>query len=148
MWRNLGLVWARKRALDRAAAFIALACLVWPMFIIAMLVRINLGSPVLFRQMRRGFRVKPFVMYKFCGMTDERDADGRFRPNKIRLNKIRLTHLGAWLRAWNVDELRKLFNVLKRDLILVGRRRLVMEYLDRYSPEQFRRHEGKPGITG
>jgi len=102
-----------------------------------------MGSPVLFRQVRPGLHRKPFVMYKFRTMRDLRDTEGRLLPDEMRLTRV-----GHILRATSLDELPELFNVLKGEMSLVGPRPLLMEYLELYTPEQARRHEVKPGITG
>jgi len=120
-----------------------LVLLLPPLALVALLVRVKLGSPVLFRQLRPGLRCQPFTLYKFRTMTDARDAQGRLLPDAERL-----TRLGRFLRSTSADELPELFNVLKGDMSLVGPRPLLMQYLDRYTPEQMRRHEVKPGITG
>jgi len=132
-----------KRVLDILGATTAIILFFPIMVLVAISVRLTIGSPVLFRQVRPGLHGKPFVMYKFRTMTDDRDEEGRLLPDEKRL-----TPFGAWLRAWSLDELPEFFNVLKGDMSLVGPRPLLMEYLDRYTPEQFRRHEVKPGITG
>lgn len=113
------------------------------MAITALLVRLTMGKPVLFRQVRPGLHGKPFILYKFRTMTDERDEQGNLLPDEQRL-----TRLGRFLRRTSLDELPELWNVLKGDMSLVGPRPLLMEYLPLYTPEQFRRHEVKPGITG
>ena len=110
---------------------------------LALLVRVKLGSPVLFRQTRPGLHGKPFTMYKFRTMTDARDADGNLLPDEERLPPF-----GKLLRSTSLDELPELINVLKGEMSLVGPRPLLMEYLERYSPEQARRHEVRPGVTG
>ena len=132
-----------KRLLDIAGAILGLGLLGLPMLIVAFLVRIKLGSPVIFRQIRPGLHGKPFVLYKFRTMTDARDEDGNLLPDELRL-----TPFGKFLRSTSLDELPELFNVLKGDMSLVGPRPLLMQYLERYTPEQARRHEVKPGITG
>jgi len=132
-----------KRVLDLVGAVFALVAFGPLMLYLAFRVWRELGSPVLFRQVRPGLHGKPFVMYKFRTMTEERDDKGNLLPDEKRL-----TPFGARLRAWSLDELPELFNVLKGEMSLVGPRPLLMEYLDRYTPEQFRRHEVKPGITG
>lgn len=109
----------------------------------ALFVRVNLGSPVLFRQIRPGLYGRPFVMYKFRTMSDQRDEHGCLLPDEKRLGR-----LGRFLRATSFDELPGLWNVLKGDMSLVGPRPLLMDYLPLYTPEQARRHELKPGITG
>jgi len=111
--------------------------------VLALLVRIRLGSPVLFRQVRPGLRAEPFVLYKFRTMRDLRTADGRLLPDEVRI-----TALGRFLRSFSLDELPELFNVLRGEMSLVGPRPLLMQYLDRYTPEQARRHEVLPGMTG
>jgi len=111
--------------------------------ILALLVRTKLGSPVLFCQERPGLHGKPFTLYKFRTMTDARDEDGNLLPDEKRL-----TPFGRLLRKYSLDELPEFFNVFKGDMSLVGPRPLLMQYLDRYTPEQARRHEVKPGITG
>jgi sugar transferase EpsL len=123
-----------------AIALIIIAPLIIP---IAILVKIKLGSPVLFSQDRPGYQGQIFKMYKFRTMTDDRDAEGNLLPDSDRL-----TPFGQWLRSTSLDELPELFNVLKGDMSLVGPRPLLVRYLDRYTPEQARRHEVKPGITG
>lgn len=115
-----------------------------PFFVlIGILVRLKIGSPVLFRQVRPGLHGRPFTIYKFRTMTDERNADGDLLPDGKRL-----TRLGRFLRKTSMDELPELFNVLKGDMSLVGPRPLLMQYLDRYTPEQAHRHDVKPGLTG
>jgi hypothetical protein len=108
--------------------------------IIALLVRLQLGSPVLFKQVRPGLHGKPFTIYKFRTMTDARDKNGDLLPDAQRLTK-----LGRFLRSTSLDELPELWNVIKGDMSLVGPRPLLMQYLDRYTPVQARRHEVKPG---
>ena len=98
---------------------------------------------VLFRQIRPGLHGNPFTLYKFCSMRDARDKDGNLLPDDVRL-----TPIGAILRSLSLDELPQLWNVLKGDMSIVGPRPLLMNYLSRYSPEQARRHDIKPGITG
>jgi len=110
---------------------------------LALLIRWKLGSPVLFRQIRPGYKGHPFNLYKFRTMTDERDAQGRLLPDEQRLARF-----GALLRNTSLDELPQLFSVLKGDMNFVGPRPLLMEYLPLYSAEQARRHDVKPGITG
>lgn len=111
--------------------------------LLAVIVRWRLGSPVLFTQVRPGLGGRPFRMYKFRTMTNERGPDGELLPDEQRL-----TRFGKFLRSTSLDELPELFNVLKGDMSLVGPRPLLMQYLSRYTPEQARRHEVKPGITG
>ena len=125
------------------AAGVGLTALGLPLAGLALLVRLKLGSPIFFRQQRPGLRGKPFTMYKFRTMRDVVDARGQPLPDGERL-----TRLGRFLRSSSLDELPELFNVLRGDMSLVGPRPLLMEYLSRYSPEQARRHEVKPGITG
>lgn len=132
-----------KRTLDVLGASFALLVFGPVMLYIALRIWREMGSPVLFRQIRPGLHGKPFVMYKFRTMTEERDAEGNLLPDEKRL-----TRLGRLLREHSLDELPEFFNVLKGDMSLVGPRPLLMAYLDRYTPEQARRHEVKPGITG
>lgn len=132
-----------KRIFDLCAVIPALVALL-PLFLgLAVLIRFRLGQPVLFRQKRPGLDGRPFVMMKFRTMTDERDSAGDFLPDAKRL-----TPLGKFLRNASLDELPELWNVLKGEMGLVGPRPLLMQYLERYSPEQARRHEVKPGLTG
>ena len=114
-----------------------------PLLLLAWMVRRKLGSPVFFRQTRPGLRGRPFQMVKFRTMTDARGPDGKLLPDAVRL-----TAFGRFLRATSLDELPELWNVLKGDMSLVGPRPLLMEYLPLYSPEQARRHDVHPGITG
>ena len=110
---------------------------------VAALVLFSFGHPVLFFQLRPGLNGKPFLMYKFRTMRDTRGADGRLLPDAQRLTK-----LGRFMRSFSLDELPSLWNVLRGDMSLVGPRPLLMEYLELYTPEQARRHEVRPGITG
>lgn len=132
-----------KRSLDFSLSATALVVLSPVLAGLALMVRSRLGSPVLFSQVRPGLNGKPFRMYKFRTMTDARDAAGNLLPDSERL-----TAFGKWLRASSLDELPELINVLKGEMSLVGPRPLLMEYLPLYSPEQARRHEARPGITG
>lgn len=139
VWRSSTL----KRAFDIISAAVLLAVLSPVLALLSILVRLWLGRPVLFAQVRPGRGTRLFRMYKFRTMTDERDAHGTLLPDESRL-----TGLGRLLRATSADELPELWNVLKGDMSLVGPRPLLLEYLERYSPEQARRHEVRPGITG
>ncbi|UJS24299.1 sugar transferase [Thiothrix winogradskyi] len=132
-----------KHFTDFTAAFLALLVLSPLLLILMVLVRLKLGSPIFFTQVRPGLHGKPFKMIKFRTMTDARDADGNLLPDNIRL-----TAFGRFLRSTSLDELPELWNVLKGDMSLVGPRPLLMEYLPRYTPEQARRHQARPGITG
>ncbi|PTQ90036.1 lipopolysaccharide/colanic/teichoic acid biosynthesis glycosyltransferase [Agitococcus lubricus] len=132
-----------KRLLDIAASSVGLILLA-PVFLgTAYLVRKKLGSPILFKQVRPGLHGQPFQMMKFRTMTDAKDAQGNLLPDAERL-----TSFGKFLRSSSLDELPELINVLKGDMSLVGPRPLLMQYLPLYTPEQARRHEAKPGITG
>jgi lipopolysaccharide/colanic/teichoic acid biosynthesis glycosyltransferase len=132
-----------KRAFDVVAAAATLAILAAPMLAIAGAVRICLGKPVLFTQLRPGRHGIPFRLIKFRTMREAVDAEGRALPDEERL-----TRLGQFLRAASLDELPELWNVLRGDMSLVGPRPLLMEYLPLYTPEQARRHGVRPGITG
>lgn len=132
-----------KRAFDVVVAFLALAFFAVPMLLLALMIAVKLGRPVLFRQVRPGLHVKPFEMVKFRTMDDETDSSGRIRPDGERL-----TAFGKFLRSTSLDELPELWNVLKGEMSIVGPRPLLMEYLTLYTPEQARRHEVRPGITG
>jgi len=132
-----------KRLFDLLVTLPALFLLAPLMGLLALLVRFKLGAPVLFRQQRPGLHGRPFTLYKFRTMTDARDAQGALLPDAERL-----TPFGRFLRSISLDELPELFNVLKGEMSLVGPRPLLMEYLPRYTPEQMRRHEVRPGITG
>jgi lipopolysaccharide/colanic/teichoic acid biosynthesis glycosyltransferase len=132
-----------KRLFDFVFGIVALLLLV-PLFILlAVLVRLSIGAPVLFTQERPGLHGKPFRMLKFRTMTNDRDSERKLLPDSARL-----TPFGRFLRSASLDELPELWNVLKGDMSLVGPRPLLMEYLPLYSPEQARRHEVRPGITG
>ena len=132
-----------KRLFDITAAFAALLLLALPLALLTWQVRRKLGSPAFFRQVRPGLHGQPFEMVKFRTMTDARGADGALLPDADRL-----TPFGRFLRASSLDELPELWNVLKGEMSLVGPRPLLMEYLPLYSPQQARRHEVRPGITG
>jgi sugar transferase EpsL len=132
-----------KRAMDVLGAGLGLVLLGPLLLVIAAAVRVCMGPPVLFRQVRPGLHGQPFTMYKFRTMRAACEAQGRLLPDAQRL-----TRLGRFLRKTSLDELPELWNVLKGDMSLVGPRPLLMEYLPRYNAEQARRHEVKPGITG
>lgn len=132
-----------KRLFDVFLILISLPLLLPLLLFVAVLVRVKLGSPVLFKQVRPGLHGKPFTMMKFRSMTDERDEQGNLMPDAVRLTKF-----GRFLRSTSLDELPGLWSVLKGDMSLVGPRPLLVEYLPLYSPEQARRHLVRPGITG
>jgi lipopolysaccharide/colanic/teichoic acid biosynthesis glycosyltransferase len=138
LYRRVG-----KRALDVAISLAALVLLAPLLAAVAALVRLRLGSPVLFRQQRPGRDGIGFTILKFRTMTDTRGRDGRLLSDAERL-----TPFGRLLRATSVDELPELWNVLRGEMSLVGPRPLLVQYLSRYSPHQARRHEARPGITG
>lgn len=132
-----------KRFLDILISLIFILCFCWLYFLIAILVRIKLGSPVLFKQDRPGLNEKIFIMYKFRTMIDKKDKNGYLLPDKDRLTKF-----GEILRATSLDEIPEFFNILKGDMSLIGPRPLLVRYLDRYTKKQSRRHEVRPGISG
>jgi sugar transferase EpsL len=131
-----------KRVLDFTIAIIGLIVLFPLLLILALVIRWRMGSPVLFRQRRPGYHARPFTMLKFRTMTVGDTAATHYSDAE------RLTPLGAWLRRHSLDELPQLWNVMMGEMSLVGPRPLLMEYLERYTPEQARRHDVKPGITG
>ena len=133
----------KKRFFDFAVAILAITVCAPVMICIALLICLLIGRPVLFRQKRPGLNGKPFILLKFRTMTEDRDEHGNLLPDVKRL-----TRPGRFLRSTSLDELPVLINVLKSDMSLVGPRPLLMKYIDRYTPEQARRHEVKPGITG
>ncbi len=132
-----------KSCLDRSAAALGLLLLSPVLLVCALLVRFGLGHPILFRQSRPGFRGRPFTLLKFRTMSDARGADGNLLPDDRRLTRI-----GRLLRSLSLDELPQLWNVFRGDMSLVGPRPLLQEYLERYTPQQARRHDVLPGITG
>ena len=132
-----------KRLIDVVLSLALLVVLAPVIVLVGVAVRLRLGRPVIFRQTRPGLHGEPFDILKFRTMTDERGPDGRPLPDGERLPAF-----GRWLRATSLDELPELWNVLRGDMSLVGPRPLLMEYLERYTPEQHRRHDVRPGITG
>jgi lipopolysaccharide/colanic/teichoic acid biosynthesis glycosyltransferase len=132
-----------KRLLDIILSAMGLLSLSPLLIFLAIAIRLKMGSPVLFRQQRPGLGGKGFVIYKFRTMTGQTDISGQLLPDEKRLPA-----LGRFLRSTSLDELPELFNVLKGDMSIVGPRPLMMKYLTRYTPQQARRHEVKPGITG
>ncbi|MBA4135878.1 MAG: sugar transferase [Opitutus sp.] len=134
---------AVKRAFDVVVVLVTAPVWLPVIAVLSALVRVKLGSPVLFRQKRPGAGEQLFELVKFRTMTDERDAAGNLQPDAVRL-----TAFGRWLRATSLDELPELWNVLRGEMSLVGPRPLLVQYLSRYSAEQRRRHEVPPGITG
>lgn len=138
MYRAFG-----KRAFDLLASLAGLAVLSPLLLVVALFVRVKLGAPVLFRQTRPGFNGRPFTILKFRTMRDPRPGEDPFGTDAARL-----TSFGSFLRAASLDELPELINILRGEMSLVGPRPLLMEYLPRYSPEQARRHDVLPGVTG
>jgi len=132
-----------KRLFDLVFTIPALIVLSPVLALVFLITYVKLGIPILFRQQRPGLHGKPFILYKFRTMNDARDAQGTLLPDTERL-----TEFGRFLRSTSLDELPELWNVLKGDMSLVGPRPLLMRYLDRYTPEQARRHKVRPGITG
>jgi lipopolysaccharide/colanic/teichoic acid biosynthesis glycosyltransferase len=132
-----------KRAFDLVSSLGALIVLSPFLVVVALFVRVRLGSPIFFSQPRPGLRGRIFTLWKFRTMTDARGADGSLRPDAERL-----TGFGRFLRSTSIDELPELWNVLRGEMSLVGPRPLLVSYLPRYSPEQARRHEVRPGVTG
>ncbi len=132
-----------KRLFDLAV--VAASAPLWApvLLVVAAMVRFCLGAPVLFRQLRPGLRARPFALLKFRTMTNAVGSDGKLLPDGARL-----TPFGRWLRSTSLDELPQLLNILKGEMSLVGPRPLLTEYLQRYTPDQARRHEVRPGLTG
>lgn len=132
-----------KRALDVFCSLLAIVVFWWLFAIVAILVRVKLGSPVLFTQDRPGKNEKIFKLYKFRTMTDARDENGNLLPDDVRLTKF-----GKLLRSTSLDELPEVFNILKGDMSIIGPRPLLVKYLPLYNDEQKRRHEVRPGLSG
>lgn len=132
-----------KRILDFTLSLIALIVLSPVLLVVAILVRVKLGSPVIFKQKRPGKDEKIFTLYKFRTMTDERDENGRLLPDEDRLTKF-----GKFLRSTSLDELPELVNIIKGDMAIVGPRPLLVEYLEFYNEEEKHRHDVRPGLTG
>jgi sugar transferase EpsL len=132
-----------KRALDVMVSAFTLAVLSPLLALVAVIVWLRMGRPIFFRQQRPGYKGVPFLALKFRSMTGQRDEQGRLLPDEARI-----TRLGVFLRRSSLDELPQFWNVLRGDMSLVGPRPLLMQYLDRYTPEQARRHSVPPGITG
>ena len=134
---------AFKRLIDIVISLLVIILFCWLYLILAIIVRLNLGSPVLFTQERPGRNGKIFKMYKFRSMSDKRDENGELLPDKMRLNKF-----GRILRSTSLDELPEFFNILKGDMSFVGPRPLLVKYLKYYNTHDMRRHEVRPGLTG
>lgn len=132
-----------KRIIDIICSLAAIIVFCWLYALVAVLVRVKLGSPVLFKQERPGLNGKIFTLYKFRTMTDQKDKDGNLLPDSVRLTKF-----GKFLRATSLDELPEAFNILKGDMSVVGPRPLLVEYLPLYNERQKRRHEVRPGLSG
>ncbi|SHN51787.1 Sugar transferase involved in LPS biosynthesis (colanic, teichoic acid) [Butyrivibrio hungatei DSM 14810] len=132
-----------KRIIDILLSLVVIVLFFWLYFIVAVLVRVKLGSPVIFRQPRPGKDEKVFNLYKFRTMTDARDKDGNLLPDEDRLPEF-----GKKLRATSLDELPEFFNILKGDMSFVGPRPLLVKYLPLYNEEQRHRHDVRPGLTG
>jgi len=132
-----------KRIMDLILSLIAIVVLSPVLLIVAILVRIKLGSPIIFKQKRPGLNEKIFTLYKFRTMTDEKDEKGELLPDSIRLTKF-----GKFLRSTSLDELPELFNIIKGDMSIVGPRPLLVQYLPLYNEHQKHRHDVRPGLTG
>jgi len=132
-----------KRTVDFLLSLVSIIILSPILLILAVVVRIKMGSPIVFSQSRPGINGKIFKMYKFRTMTNEKDENGNLLPDEMRLNKF-----GSFLRSTSLDELPELFNILKGDMAIVGPRPLLVEYLPLYTRKQARRHEVRPGMTG
>ena len=132
-----------KRPLDFICALGAVVCFSWLYLIVAILVKVKLGSPILFTQYRPGKNERLFKLYKFRTMTDKRDRDGNLLPDNKRLTKF-----GKLLRSTSLDELPEAFNIIKGDMSIVGPRPLLPSYLDWYTEEERHRHDVRPGLTG
>ena len=132
-----------KRIFDVSVTILAMPLLIPVMLVLMLVIRIKLGAPVFFTQLRPGLHGQPFLMVKFRSMTDDRNSNGQLLPDAERLPPF-----GRFLRASSLDELPEFWNVLKGEMSLVGPRPLLVEYLPLYSPEQSRRHDVRPGITG
>ncbi|KZD27249.1 sugar transferase [Bacillus cereus] len=132
-----------KRLFDIFISLLLLICFFFVILLVAIIVKTQIGSPILFRQQRPGLHGKPFYLYKFRTMTNERDSNGELLQDHARLTKV-----GKFLRKYSLDELPQLINVLKGQLSLVGPRPLLIEYMPLYSKEQAKRHNVRPGITG
>lgn len=132
-----------KRILDIICALLAIIVFCWLFAIVAVLVRVKLGSPVIFRQMRLGKDEKLIELYKFRTMTDKRDDNGRFLPDDERL-----TRFGRWLRSTSLDELPEVWNILRGDMSVIGTRPLLAEYLPYFTEQERHRHDVRPGLSG
>lgn len=132
-----------KRPMDFTLSLFAIIILSPVFLVVMLLVKLKIGSPIIFKQERLGLNEKTFMMYKIRTMTDERDEEGNLFPDSVRLTKF-----GEFLRSTSLDELPELFNILKGDMSIVGPRPLLVEYLPLYSTHQKRRHEVRPGLSG
>lgn len=132
-----------KRPMDLALSLCAIIVLSPVLLIMAVLVRVKLGSPVIFKQKRPGLNEKIFTLYKFRTMTDERNENGELLPDEVRL-----TNFGKFLRSTSLDELPELWNIMRGDMSIVGPRPLIVQYLPLYNDHQKRRHEVRPGLSG
>lgn len=132
-----------KRLIDVVASTLVVILFCWLYLILALIVRFNLGSPIIFTQDRPGKNGRVFKLYKFRSMSDKRDENGELLPDKLRLNKF-----GRILRSTSLDELPELFNIIKGDMSIVGPRPLLVKYLPFYNEHDGRRHEVRPGLTG
>ncbi|WP_026679379.1 sugar transferase [Fictibacillus gelatini] len=145
MKKSKGGIYRRliKRPMDFILSLVAIIVLSPVFLVVAILVRVKLGSPVLFKQKRPGMNERIFTMYKFRTMTDERDKNGELLPDNVRLTKF-----GKFLRSTSLDELPELINILKGDMSIIGPRPLLVQYLPLYNDYQKRRHEVRPGLSG